>query len=595
MYAVSDEYARQMNRPDVMRVISGTIGGVPFTTSDIVNNTLSLSNQCAESGKIKLGAVYTAMMEATFQNGLVERETWKGLEIRISEGIYLEDEETIEYVPLGIFYVDEATHGKKGVSITAYDAMTFFEKPLEISTSYGKPYELTCLACDACGVELAMTQQEMMALPNGNKDHQVYAENDMETWRDWLYWIGVTCAGFWTINRSGKLELRTFGTNVCNVIPSNLRTESAAFSDFTTEYTSVSITDVKAKKKITYGLVPDDKLTYDLGANPFMQYDADREREEKCRNILNAIQVIAYVPFSARVQKGAPYDLGDVLRFTGGRAENEKVCCVMLWEYDGKGFELEGYGSNPKTVDARTKADKDLQAVNTKVDACETVFYKFVNSGRIHVTDGSSEKIIDIRFTSVKSTVVTFSAEILIAIDTTVTGITYDAAQIKVIYRYNDMYLDSYVPKEWYLDGNHILHLIYPIEIQSATDNRMEVYLEMDGGSAVMQAGEVRSFISGQGLAATDVWDGTITIRQTLEKREIGHPTKHIIGKGIRESLSEAFQTPEPMALTETIPIMEIGHPTRHIVGVGIVDSPMGSWEEEKETGNVIHVINEET
>lgn len=594
MYAVSDEYARQMKKPDTMRNISGTIGGVPFTSGDIIKDTLDLSKQCSESGEIKLGSVYTAMMEATFRSGLVERETWKGLEIIISEGIYLENGETIEDVPLGKFYVDEAIHGKKGVSITAYDAMTFFEKPVELSTTYGKPYELTLLACNACGVELAMTQQAMAALPNGNKELQLYAENDMETWRDWLFWIGVTCAGFWTINRSGGLELRTFKNNPIDIIPSNLRHENASFSDFTTEYTSVAFTDVKTKKKITYGMVPDDKLTYDLGANPWIQYDNDREREEKCRNILNAIQAIAYVPFSARVQKGAPYDLGDILRFTGGRAETEKICCVMLWEYDGKGFDLEGYGSNPKTVDARSKADKDLQAVSTKVDACETVFYKFVNSGRIQVADGTSEKIIDIRFTSTKSTVVTFSAEILITIDTTVTGITYDAAQVKVIYRYNDMYLDSYVPRETYLDGSHMLHLTYPIEIQGAAANRMEVFLEMDGGSAVMNAEEVRSFISGQGLAATDVWDGTITIRQTVGRGQIGHPTKRITKVGISESVAVAFQIPTPMQLTEEIPIMEIGHPTKRIIGADIVDAAMGSWEEEKETGNIIHVINEE-
>ena len=45
MYAVSEEYLRQMNKSDVKRVISGTIGGISFSAADIIKGSLHISNQ----------------------------------------------------------------------------------------------------------------------------------------------------------------------------------------------------------------------------------------------------------------------------------------------------------------------------------------------------------------------------------------------------------------------------------------------------------------------------------------------------------------------------------------------------------------------
>lgn len=448
MYAVSDEYLNKMRRPDVKRVLRGHIGGTLFTAADIVKDTLSISDQCAESGEIKLGSVYTATLECTFRNGLVERETWKGLQIEVSEGIYLEDGETIEYVPLGIFFVDEAIHGEQGVSVTAYDAMLLFEKSMTTDTTYGTPFELASLACQSCGVELENTKAQMEQFPNGTEELWLYAGNDIETWRDYLFWIGQTCGGFWTINRFGKLELRSYGMTVNASVSSRSRDKNASFSDFVTAYSGISVVKADTNEAFYYALPQDDGLSYDLGANPFLQDGTETDRERRCMAILGRLAIIEYVPFEARVLHGAAYELGDVLHFTGGRADDEKVCCVMLWEYDGKGFELEGFGTNPAVAGARSKVDKQLQGMLKSSQKDEIQFYRFVNSEEIYIADGDQKVITDLRYAALTKTVVQFQLEALVHIETTVEGIDYNDVKLQVTYTLNDMSISDYKPKE---------------------------------------------------------------------------------------------------------------------------------------------------
>lgn len=551
MYAVSEEYMIQMNKPDVSRVISGTIAEVSFSGNDIVRDSIYISNQCSESGEIKLGSVYTAALECTFREGLVERESWKGLEVVISEGIYLEDGETVETVPLGVFYVDEATHVEKGVAIKAYDAMLSFEKAIGLDTTYGTPYDMAKYACDTCGVELGMTREQIRAFPNGNKELQLYTENDIETWRDLLFWIAQTCGAFWTINREGKLEMRSFGMTVENTVTSNLRYKNAAFSDFTTAYTGISCIDKKNNQKSYYNILPDDKLTYELGANPFLQYDSDQEREQKCRNILNSISSIEYVPFSARVLQGAAYDLGDIIHFTGGRADDSKVCCVMFWDYNGKGYNLEGFGSDPATADARSKTDKELAGILSQARDDKIQFYSFFNTKAVHIADGETKPVIEIRFTANKQTTVVFHAEILMDVDTTVNGNEYKALTLNVLYLYDDVDMEHYKPKGTWFDGNHILHLLYYFDINEFTLHNLKVLLNTDGASIDIGLGEIRASVWGQNLAAVDHWDGTITVREETGVANLIMPAL-ITGIGIgAESVSTQFITPDEATVTQ--------------------------------------------
>ena len=53
---------------------------------------------------------------------------------------------------------------------------------------------MMALCSTACGVELAQTQAEIEALPNGSELLSIYPENDIETYRDVLYFTAQVLA-----------------------------------------------------------------------------------------------------------------------------------------------------------------------------------------------------------------------------------------------------------------------------------------------------------------------------------------------------------------------------------------------------------------
>jgi len=72
---------------------------------------------------------------------------------------------------------------------------------------------ITAQCCGSSEIELGTVYAaEIEAMPNGAEMLSVYTENDIETYRDVLYFVAQILAGFFCINREGKLELRKYGT-----------------------------------------------------------------------------------------------------------------------------------------------------------------------------------------------------------------------------------------------------------------------------------------------------------------------------------------------------------------------------------------------
>ena len=157
---------------------------------------------------------------------------------------------------------------------------------------------MMALCSTACGVELAQTQAEIEALPNGSELLSIYPENDIETYRDVLYFTAQVLGGFFCINREGKLEFRQYGETPVMEIQQKHRF-SSSFSDFVTRYTAVSSTNLRTQTSEYYALDEDNGLTMNLGANPLLQFGLEETRAELCRNILTALSTVNYVPFDS--------------------------------------------------------------------------------------------------------------------------------------------------------------------------------------------------------------------------------------------------------------------------------------------------------
>ncbi len=129
--------------------------------------------------------------------------------IELSYHLVLEDG-AVETVPMGVFEISEANRTIRCLEIKAYDHMLRFEKSFNGFETVGNAYAFLALCCKACKVELAHTQAEIEAMPNGSEMLSVYTENDIETYRDVLFYVGQVLGGFFCINRreAGTAEIR---------------------------------------------------------------------------------------------------------------------------------------------------------------------------------------------------------------------------------------------------------------------------------------------------------------------------------------------------------------------------------------------------
>lgn len=515
MYDVSEEYLEAIESEPIQRYnLKLTIGSRTITDEDIVAGSFTIKNQCSDTDIVQIGSVYAAELKMTIKPDLIQRTSWRGAKITAEEGMLIDEEEDLfEYVPLGEFFVAEADHSAAGVSITAYDAMLRFDKTWTLTTTTGRPYNILKMLCDDCRVTLGMTKAEVEALTNGAAPLAMYFENDCQTYRDVLFWISQFVACFATIDRSGKLVLREYRPGTTATIEQDFRYKGATFSDFVTEYSGVSFIDAKSQEYIYVGDEgADTKLTYDLGANPFLQYGTMAARRQYARNILNALELISYTPFVARYLNTPAYDLGDIIKNAGGLGSGTRGC-IMSYEYNFRTrMTCQGFGKNPELATAKDKTDKEIAGLLSKTDKSSIYFYTFKNAAAKTILDGDTKELINIRFSTTSANQVTFQAEILASAVK-----DPDKVVARVSYYLDGVEVEDYHPVEtWSENGGHIISLYFMIDVEPATLYRWQVFLEASGGAIVIPPEHARATVWGQGLVAIGKWDGYIDAEDTF-------------------------------------------------------------------------------
>ena len=556
MYPVSEAFLQAVQENTRKFYWTGRIttrAGTVYTfgNEDIVKGSGYLSSQCCGSTEIEIGTVYAAEMgitlfseidRYTLEDGMVELFYY----LRIAAGSY-------EEVPMGIFEISEANRTLHCLEIKAYDYMLRFEKNFNGFETVGDAYAFLSLCCKACKVELAHTQAEIEAMPNGSEMLSVYTENDIETYRDVLFYVGQVLGGFFCINREGRLELRKYGNQSVMTVSGRQRF-SGSFSDFITRYTAVSSTNIKSQIAEYYALEPDDGLTMNLGVNPLLQFGLEETRKVLLENILADLAVIDYVPFDSDTIGNPALDLGDVLVFSGGHADETQMACVTGFQIKINGrHSLKCVGKNPRLAQAKSKNDKNIAGLLNQIEAGKIGIHTFTNASACSV--GSTDtKIISIEFAAAEETHVQFFAIVLVDVsaegmvesgtasgtvvvpfpavaedgtETTVdvsvevelpVTVSADGNVIaSVKYEFNDEEILIHYPVETWGSGKHVLPLYYPIEnlIPNFT-NTFNVYLRMEGGTGQIDTGGCIASISGQGMAAAPAWDGKITLEETV-------------------------------------------------------------------------------
>jgi len=587
-----------------------------FSEKEIVKGSGYISAQCCDSNEMELGTVYASEMGITLFLD-VDRYTLEDAKVELFYHLELEDG-SWEEVPMGIFEVSEANRKIKCLDIKAYDYMLRFDEPFNGFETVGNAYDFMELCSKACHVELAQTREEIEAMPNGAEVLSVYTENDIETYRDMLYYVGQVLGGFFCINRVGKLELRKYGSEPVMEIGSRHRF-SSSFSDFITRYTAVSSTNLKTEMAEYYALEPDDGLTMNLGTNPLLQFGVDETRKELCTNILNDLAVINYVPFDSETIGNPALDLGDVLKFSGGHADGARLSAVMSMQIKIGGKQtLKGVGKNPRLARAKSKNDKNISGLLNQIEENKTAgkigIHTFTNASAFSISD-TDTKIISIEFATSEEVMAQFFGSVIVdvkadpveksvtaktslvipAVDVTAIvsetegeeageSTTDEGTELEVIgntkeqtielevpvawkedgmavahfvFELNDVVIDIHQPEETWHSGRHTIMLYYPIDHVIANyRNIFNVYMRVEGGTGSVGTGNCLAAITGQSMGAGEAWDGEIKIEEKITSFSLGTVTRAVgLSDAVSFKIDETMRRAYVDVLTERIKI----------------------------------------
>ena len=406
-------------------------------------------------------------------------------------------------------------------------------------------------------------------IPNGSENLSIYSDNDIETYRDILYYVGQVLGGFFVINRAGELELRKYGNQPVLVVERKHRFTSS-FSDFITRYTAVSSTNLRTQIAEYYALDPDDGLTMNLGVNPLLQFGLEETRRQLCENILNDLSVVNYVPFDSDTIGNPALDVGDILSFTGGQADATKIACIT-----SNGIKIGGrqtikcVGKNPKLSQAKSKNDKNISGLLAQIEAGKIGIHTFTNASAFTVGNVDT-KIISIEFATTEANHAQFFGQVIVDVtaqqvtksatasgDVVIPSVAVDEpepldpdnpevignteeqtvtvslplswtedghADVIFSFEFNNQMIPVHYPQENWHSGRHTILLYYPIEdvIPNFT-NIFNVYMRCEGGTAEVDTGMCIASISGQSMGASAAWDGRIDVEEYIDLFRIGN------------------------------------------------------------------------
>lgn len=306
------------------------------------------------------------------------------------------------------------------------------------------------------------------------------------------------------------------------------------------------------------------------------------------KNILADISVINYIPFDCSTIGNPALDLGDVITFSGGQADEGQITTItnITYKINGK-HNLKCVGKNPRLSQAKSKNDKNITGLLNQIEAGKIVVHPYVNASPFSVSSINTE-IVSIEFTSNDDTDAQFNASILLDVNAepvekmgqatgkitipplveggteiiqdenfTITWSDDGKAVLEVTYIMNDKVLTTYHPTATFGSGKHILNLYYPLSgLLANTYNTFRVQLKITGGTAKIGRAQAVATITGQGLAANKMWDGRLEFSDDVSVQYVGGGLELLSFEG---QVNFNFVTPTLESLTEGYQLISVG------------------------------------
>ena len=398
MYTVSDQYKQAikstLKKGNVFGVLNINGTEYPLNDSNIVKDSLYITNQIVNDSKLCFGAVYAGELGIII-NSDIDRYSLYGAKINLSYSLQLDEEGTVEVVPLGEFFIDTPQRIGSTIKLTAVDAMSNFDKPLTADIN-GELYDLLKFACDTCGVEMAQTREEILDL-HSNATGRTYTlmQSQVATYRDALAFLSMVICSNATIDRFGKLKLVQYATRACDYTDKSSRVTNCKFNDYTTRYSCITARFLAEENYAPYSAKDDNisGLTLNLGDVPIVG-GTPAEKYKVLNAMLDTLKQIVYVPTTLYIASNPAYDLGDMIECRDINNTTDSInMYVMYYSFEYRNKEtINCYGENPLLQNIKSNSEKLTSSFENQISAKTMVIVNYINSADYEIR----QELVDI-------------------------------------------------------------------------------------------------------------------------------------------------------------------------------------------------------
>ena len=475
MYEVSERYRRAIRSHSRKFDWYGTITTAAgrtyhFTVKDIVKGSGTLTRSCSGSTSLEIGSVYAAELTISLFLNIDRYSLYDGV-IDLFFAYRHEGAEP-EEIPMGRFVISEATRTMTVLQLKAYDHMLKFDKNMANSGNTRTPYGWLKYACDACGVPLGVTEQQVAAMPNGTRNLSWTIIDEDKTYRDMIAQVAAVLCGVCQIDRLGRLVVIPFSNTPVADIPASWR-YSSRIADYITKYTGLYATYRAGGLTEYFHVEPDDGLICNLGTNPLLQIASTTERHQILQAIINRLASTTYTPFEAEIPGDPALDPMDVLSLSGGQARGETACITeIVVRINGKSS-IKCVGENPRLNQAKSRYTKDIEGLLSQNDGIE-------GTSTFWMSDAYSPSDMAVTETEMVVTATQFEIQTDKSRGEVIWTGTYTLDEPSVVTA--NVYLDDrliYSCRDWRMSGNVTMSISTPFEIRRGDEGIHEVKITL--------------------------------------------------------------------------------------------------------------------
>lgn len=563
---------------------------VELDENNIADGTTSISRECAGGEEIEFGSATIAQLDISIRTQ-ESRYVFYDAQISLFYGIQIQDGTWVD-IPLGVFTVAEADRKNAIVALTAYDNILQLNKDYGGSAIFGTPYKILSAVCETCGVELGISEEEIQAMPNGNEQIQIDQYSGCLTYRDCAKVVAQMLGAFLVADRSGSIILRHYSKTADISIPKRIRKETK-MCDYICTYMGIRLVSTKGEFR-SYDIDQDKGLELIIPDAPAWDYGLDETLQARADTLLNELIQIVYTPGEFQIAGNPALECGDMVDIETDDGVITTLITSYKWEYHGA-MKLKSTGKNPYLKSQVTRETVNMRELQAQTESNKLIFYSFTNQDEVRVSGTTEREISQVTFATIDPTSAMFLAQLPVIAECedrverktketvkTVTAKTASGAVSDVTDKNGDPltltvvdsdtletvergYVDLRV--EYYMlgtlvdyelvqrlqAGKHILALFYTFPSLDGDANfQWQIKMRIVGGegTVIVPKKGLRATVTGQGLAGTGTWDGTINFDQTMPELSIASALKLMPAV---EEVETSTQVPKAKGLEQTI------------------------------------------